>query len=150
MTVKTSDAEGQLRPFATPEDRPQHTAYFVQQIINISTKTRSARFNQIMKQATTFTYTRIHHHIHLRQRTIPPHITQLSSAGMTDQLTMNPRHRNERLTVLLAASNKQRHSCPGHRCFENSSLISWTRVGQCYLSSVIYYLFIYFIRLLDY
>ena len=28
------------------------------------------------------------------------------------------RHRNERLTVLLATSNKRRHSCPGHRCFE--------------------------------
>ena len=32
--------------------------------------------------------------------------------------TMHTRHRNERLTVLLAASNKRRHSCPGHRCFE--------------------------------
>ena len=27
-------------------------------------------------------------------------------------------HRNERLTVLLAASNKRRHSSPGHQCFE--------------------------------
>ena len=28
------------------------------------------------------------------------------------------RHRNERLTVLFAAANKRRHSCPGHRCFK--------------------------------
>ena len=28
------------------------------------------------------------------------------------------RHRNERLTVLSTASNKQRHSCPRHWCFE--------------------------------
>ena len=32
--------------------------------------------------------------------------------------TTHIRHRNERLTVLLATSNKRRHSCPGHRCFE--------------------------------
>ena len=32
--------------------------------------------------------------------------------------TTHIRHRNERLSVLLAASNKRRHSCPGHRCFE--------------------------------
>ena len=32
--------------------------------------------------------------------------------------TTHIRHRNERLTVLLAASNKRRHSCPGHQCFE--------------------------------
>ena len=32
--------------------------------------------------------------------------------------TTHTRHRNERPTVLLAASNKRRHSCPGHQCFE--------------------------------
>ena len=31
----------------------------------------------------------------------------------------NPRQRNERLTVFSAASNKRRHSCPRHRCFDN-------------------------------
>ena len=93
-------------------------------IINSKDAIRAVQQN-FSEQATPFTYTRIHPHIHLRQRTIPSHITQLSSAGMTDRLTTNPRHRNERLTVLLAASNKRRHSCPGHRCFENSSLISW-------------------------
>ena len=31
---------------------------------------------------------------------------------------MHTSHRNERLTVVLGASNKRRHSCPGHRCFE--------------------------------
>ena len=46
----------------------------------------------IYQKATTFIYTRIHSHIHLRQRTIPPHITQLSSAGMTGWLAMDFRH----------------------------------------------------------
>ena len=32
--------------------------------------------------------------------------------------TTHTRHRNGRLTVLLPASNKRRHSCPGHWCFE--------------------------------
>ena len=32
--------------------------------------------------------------------------------------TMNARHRNERLAVLLAAFNKWPHSCPRHRCSE--------------------------------
>ena len=90
------------------------------------------------QKATTLTYTRMHSHIHLRQRTIPPHITQLSSAGMTDRPTTNLRHRNKRLTVLLAASNKRRHSCLVHRCFQNSSLISQARVGQRFPSSVFY------------
>ena len=48
----------------------------------------------IYRKTTTFTYTCIHPPIHLRQSTIPPHITQLSSTAMTDRLTMNPRHRN--------------------------------------------------------
>ena len=56
---------------------------------------------------------------------------------MTDWLMTNPRHRNERLTVFSAASNKQRRSCPGQRCFENSSLISWASAGHRYLSCVI-------------
>ena len=30
----------------------------------------------------------------------------------------NARHKNERLAVLLSASNKRRHSWPGHMCFE--------------------------------
>ena len=54
--------------------------------------------------------------------------SQLSSTGMTDRLTTNLRHRTERLTGLSAAANTRRHSCPGHRCFENSSLISWACV----------------------
>ena len=58
---------------------------------------------------------------------------------MTDWLTTKPRHRNERLTVFSAASNKRRRSCPGHLCFENSFLISWAWAGQRYLSSVIYW-----------
>ena len=55
---------------------------------------------------------------------------------MTDRLTTNTRHRNDRLTVLLAASNKRRHSCPGHWCFENSSLISWALSSHSFLCLV--------------
>ena len=32
--------------------------------------------------------------------------------------TTNARCRNDRLGVLLAASNKRRHFCPEHQCFE--------------------------------
>ena len=32
--------------------------------------------------------------------------------------TTNARHRKEQFAILLAASNKRRHSCPGHQCFE--------------------------------
>ena len=67
--------------------------------------------------------------------TNPPHIPthtihsaqqnkQAVWLAMTDWFMMSPRHRNERLTSFSAASNKRRHSCPRHRCFENSSLIS--------------------------
>ena len=57
---------------------------------NILRKTRSPRFNQIFSDKPHRSHKRIHPPIHLRQRTIPPHITQLSSAGMSDRLTTNP------------------------------------------------------------
>ena len=47
-----------------------------------------------------------------------PHDKQAVRLVMTDWLTTKSRHRNERLTILLAASNKRHHSCPRHRCFK--------------------------------
>ena len=44
---------------------------------------------------------------------------------MTDWLTTNPRHRNERLTVFSAASNKRRHSCTQSLTLSGARLLGW-------------------------
>ena len=86
------------------------------------------------------TRTRAHIHNHSSSHTTThsaPRKTTVRLAWLTD--SRRTTDRNERLTVFSAASNKRCHSCPRHRCVENSSLISRAWADQRYLSSVIYW-----------
>ena len=75
----------------------------------------------------THTYTSTHTQPHIlstQQRILLREKNNLWTS-LTDCLTTNHRHRNERLTVFSASSNKRQNSCPRHRCFENSSCGFW-------------------------
>ena len=93
-------------PFENNNNNNNNNNKIIVIIIIISTKTRSARFNQILKQATTYTYTRIHSHIHLRQKhyTAAYNTTQF---GWYDWLTHNETQTQKWMTYRPLSSFQQ-------------------------------------------